>query len=118
MKMLRSILALILALGLLLSLAACGGKKKDTPSGSFAGVWTGSWEYNGNSFTESITLSDDSTYTSVLYKNGEVYRSESGTYEYSDELLELHPQGIESQSTVYTYKNGKLVNNGHEMTRQ
>ena len=62
-------------------------------------------------------MTDDDTYASVTYKNGSYYETESGTYEIDGMKVSLHPNGNTGHSTPYEYKNGKLVNNGHEFSK-
>ena len=113
MRKTKSAAALVLLLALCLSLAACTVAKEDV-----AGTWTGSWTYNGNSFVEAIVLTKEGKYASAVYKNGEHYKTESGTYEISGTEVLLHPNGDKGQATPYKYKSGKLVNNGHEFTKK
>lgn len=109
----KKAVSLILALVMCLSLIACSASKED-----LVGTWSGSWTYNGNQFERTFVLKNDGTYTSVMYKNGQYYETESGTYEISGRTVDLHPNGDEGQSTPYKYKGGKLVNNDHEFVKE
>lgn len=109
----KKMISLVLVLALCLSLVACGISEEE-----LAGTWTGSWTYNGNSFDRTLIFDDDGNYESIMYKNGELYKTESGTYEISGNNVDLHPGGDEGQTTPYKVKGGKLVNNGHEMVKQ
>ena len=108
----KKALALILLVVLCLSLAACTASKDD-----LVGTWSGSWEYEGNLFVETFTLTENGTYTSTLYKNGNLNKTESGTYEIDGNTVDLHPTG-EGSWTSYDYKGGKLINNDHEFTKR
>lgn len=112
MKKLNSIAALVVLFSLCLSLCACGIEKKEV-----VGTWTGSYTYEGNSFTVVIVLTDGDTYAKATRKNGGTPKMESGTYELDGRTLVLHPNGDKSSATEYKYKSGTLENNGHKLTK-
>lgn len=74
--------------------------------------------FNGSSFSCAFVLSADGTYAEATYKDGSLSSTESGTYEVKSNKVILHENGNMGTSTVYKYKGGKLVNNGHEFTKE
>lgn len=74
--------------------------------------------YNGSSFSCAFVLSADGTYAEATYKDGSLSSTETGTYEVKGSKVILHENGNMGTSTVYKYKGGKLVNNGHEFTKE
>lgn len=109
----KKALALFLVAVLCLSLVACAPSKE-----KLVGTWSGSWTYNGNEFTRTFVLESDGTYTEVMYKNGEYYKTETGTYEIRGRNVDLHPNGDKNQSTPHKYRGGKLYNADHAFVKQ
>lgn len=109
----KKLVSLLMVCIMVLSMTGCSVAKEEV-----VGTWTGSWVYNGNSYTEAIVLSEDNTYATAMYKNGEYYKAEVGTYEIDGRSVDLHPDGNEGTTTPYDYKGGKLVNNDHEFTKE
>ena len=73
------------------------------------GTWEGKWKYDGNSFMETLILRENDTWSSVTYKNGELYKMEFG--EYSIDGLKVHLTRIDVPiHTFYNYLFGKLHN--------
>ena len=113
MKKMRSLMALVLIGVLCISLCACGISKAKA-----VGTWSGSYVYNGNTFSVSFVLTENGTYSKATYKNGEFYETETGTWEIKGSKVLLHENGNLGGSTPYKYKNGALVNNDHEFYKQ
>lgn len=110
----KKALALILLVALCFTLVACSRAKDE----GLPGTWTGNWEYNGNLIKKTFTLNEDGTYSSVLYRNGELNTRETGTYEADASEVRLYPNGGTSSWTAYDYMDGTLVNNGHVFTKK
>lgn len=112
MKKVKALVAVVMICAICLSLCACGVVEK-----TFVGTWSGSYEYNGNTFAKAFVLDEDGNYTEVTMKNGSLYDTESGTYEVKGIKLLLHEDGNTGTSTPYSIRLGKLVNNGHVFTK-
>ncbi len=112
MRKIKAISALVLAIVLTFSLAACGISEE-----AAVGVWEGEYEYNGNEFFVSFELTDEGTYGKVTFKNGEKSSTESGTYTVEGGEVILSPEGKDN-TTHYKYKAGALVNNGHKFVKR
>lgn len=113
MKKMRAFAVLALVVVMLLSMTACVATED-----SVEGTWSGSYVYNGNSFSCAFALDGDGTYAKVTYKNGSLNSAEIGTYEVNLFSVDLHPDGNTGVTTSYDYRFGKLVNNGHEFTKE
>jgi major membrane immunogen (membrane-anchored lipoprotein) len=113
MKKFKFLVVAILICSMCFSLVACGLSQEDA-----IGIWSGSYEYNGNQFTQTFALADDGTYVKVTVKNGEISSSEDGTYELKGGTVVLHEDGNTGISTKYKYKGGNLVNNGHKFSKK
>lgn len=113
MNMRKRIGIVIFAMAICLSLCACGISKDEA-----VGTWTGTYVYNGSSFSCAFVLSEDGTYDKVTYKDGSLSSAEAGTYEVKSGKVILHKDGNTGNSTVYKYKDGKLVNNDHEFSKK
>ena len=111
----KKIIALGLTLVMVLSLAACGSK---LASGDLIGIWSGSWEYDGKDINCSIEFDRDGTYANVVYQNNSVASKEKGTYTIDGNKVILYENGNKGISTTYQYKNGKLTNNGHNLSKE
>ncbi len=84
------------------------------------GVWTGSYTYNGNSYTVSISLKENGDYAKLMYKNGYYYSFETGDYEVSGNSIRLYDSSAltyHGVSTKYSYFFGRIQNNGHYLDR-
>ena len=107
-------IVILLVLVMVLSLAACAGSK--TTSGDFIGVWSGSYEWEGDNYNKSIEFERDGTYSSVLYKNNSLVKTEKGTYTIDGSKVVLKDNS--GGSTTYKYSDGKLTNNGHSFAKE
>ena len=112
MRKIKSLVAVVMVCAICLSLCACGISEK-----SAVGTWSGEYDYNGNHFARTFVLDEDGNYTEVTTKNGELYDTETGTYEVKIGKVLLHEDGNTDTSTPYTYRFGKLVNNDHVFTK-
>lgn len=112
MRNVRSGMALVLMVAMLVSLCACGISKDEA-----VGTWSGTYVYEGNTFTAAFVLSEDGEYAKITYKNGSLSSSEEGTWEIDGGKVVLHEDGNMGISTVYKYSGGNLVNNGHEFSK-
>ena len=112
MKKFKAIAALALVVVMMMSMTACVATKSNV-----VGTWVGEYTYNGNSFACAFALDSDGTYAKVTYKNGSLNSAEVGTYEVNLFSVDLHPDGNSGVTTSYKYRFGKLVNNGHEFTK-
>lgn len=101
-------LVLVMMMGIL---ASCGLSKEDA-----VGTWTGTYTYNGNTFTVAIILNEDGTYAKATMKNGSLSSTETGDYEIKGNKVILYDDSAvvhHGVSTEYKYKNDQLVNNDH-----
>lgn len=80
------------------------------------GIWTGSWYYEGAFIQEGISFEADGTFTELNYRDGTVSSVRYGTYEIKGSKVVCHDK-VTNTSTDYKHKRGKLVNNGHELTK-
>ena len=113
MRKLKVLISAVLVCAICFSLCACGLSEKDA-----VGTWSGTYVYNGNQFVCAFVLSADGTYSEVTYKNGSLSSAETGTYEVKGGKVFLYEKGGLGSYTEYKYKDGKLVNNGHEFTKE
>lgn len=113
MKIFKRFISIGVVLILCICLCACGSDVDN-----LIGAWSGAWVYNGKQISSSFVLSENGQYTGTTLTNGKVSSSNVGTWEYADGELRLHPNGDLYSATVYEYKNGKLINNGHEHIKQ
>ena len=88
-------------------LCACGISKEDA-----VGIWSSSYVYDGNNFTNTFVLDSNGEYSKVIYENGTLSRAEDGTWEIDGGKVILHKNG-DMGSTEYKYKGDALVNNDH-----
>ena len=109
-KMLALSLAVVLCC---LFLCACGISEEKA-----VGTWSGSYIYNGNSFSVSFVLEPNGEYSEVVYKNGSLSSTEDGTWEIKGGKVIMHEDGNMGSSTVYEYRGGALINNNHEFTKE
>lgn len=112
MKM-KSLLAILLICAFCLPLCACGISEEEA-----VGTWSGTYEYNGSSFSVAFVLSANGQYAKAVYKNGSMSSSETGTWEIGGGDVLLHKNGDSSTATRYEYKGGALVNNDHKFYKQ
>ena len=110
MKKVVSVLMLVV---MALSMIGCSVSKEEV-----IGTWSGSWVYNGNSYSSAFVLAEDNTYASATYKNGSFYETEVGTYEIDGGSVDLHPDGNTGITRSYDFKGGKLYNGDHEFTKE
>lgn len=109
LKKLTSLLIVMSMLAILCS--GCGLSEDDA-----VGTWSGTYEYNGNSFAVVFALMSDGTYEKITMKNGETSSMEDGDWEVKGNKVTLYDSSAvtyHGQSTVYTYKSDALVNNDH-----
>lgn len=96
----------------LMTLTSCAAPTAE----DLAGIYKGSYEYNGNSFTVAILFTDDYTYTKSTSKNGNTPTAELGKYEIDGNEIICTPYGS-SSSTVYKYSKNTLTNNKHKFKK-
>ena len=114
MKKITKILAVCMVVALLSSiLASCSV----SPS-KVAGTYSGTYTYNGSSYSVGIVLSEDGDYAKVTYKNGSMYSSETGKYEIKGKKVRLINKGSGGGVTEYKFKSDTLINNGHKFTKK
>ena len=113
MKIAKKLISIVLVCLLCLSLCACGISEDKA-----VGTWTGSYVYNGNSFSVAFILNADGNYSYASYKNGSFNKAESGTWEIKGGKVILHENGNVGISTKYKYKGGALVNNDHQFYKK
>lgn len=110
----KRILALTLVSAMCcLLLCSCGGISEDDA----VGTWSGSYVYNGNTFSVKFNLSADGKYAKVTTKNGSLDSAEDGTWEIKSGDVVLHKNGSNAFTSTYEYESGALVNNGHKFTK-
>mgnify|MGYP000103836981 CR=1 FL=1 len=102
-------LALLLALVLCLSFAACG----KATSNDLVGLWNGSGNHDGDSFTYTILFATSGNYFEETCKNGEPVSTEKGTYEIDGDEVFLYENGSKGSWTRYKYDGNSLNNNGN-----
>ena len=103
----KKIISLSLILIMLLSFASCGLSKE-----TVIGVWTGSYEYNGNSFELTISVYESGSFSKESIKNSSETKTVKGNWkiEGNDLLLTHYDDPIAVSSTSrYNYNNGSLV---------
>lgn len=105
-------ISFILAVMMCLSLCACGS---ELTSGDLIGVWSGSWEYDGNQFNKSIEFNRDGSFIAATYKNNTLSTVEEGTYTIDgrEVICDLNGPRI-----IYKYSGGKLENNGTHLSKE
>ena len=81
------------------------------------GTYSGSYTYNGNSYSVGLVLGEDGKFAKATYKNGRYYKMETGYYEVKGGRVECHPTSSIG-TTPYQYVFGKLENNGHYLTKK
>ena len=108
----KSLIAIVLVLSVCLSLCACGISRENA-----VGTWSGTYVYEGNTFSCTFVLYESGEYDEVTYKNGSFSSSENGTWEIDGGKVVLHEDGNMGVSTIYKYKSGALVNNNHRFTK-
>lgn len=109
-------ISLLIAITIILSLAACGSSSSD--SGELIGVWSGSWEYAGRDINCSVQFKRDGTYVDNTYVNHELQTPETGTWEMKGNKVILYIDGNKGHLQEYKYSGGKLINNGHSLTKE
>jgi hypothetical protein len=109
MKKYQSLIAVVLLVALSLSLCACGISREEA-----IGAWSGTYVYNGNTFSVAFVLSADGNYAKTSYKNGDFNKAETGTWEIDGGKVVLHENGNTGHSVVYKYQGDALVNNDHK----
>ncbi len=75
------------------------------------GTWTGSYTFNGNSYTVCTIIDASGAYSKVTVKNGLSYTSETGDWEIKGSKIYLYDDSSavhHGEATVYTYSNGQL----------
>ena len=110
-KTFRILAVLMVALTLALSLSAC---KKATKE-DVVGTWAGAWMSEGKRIGVGFVLKADGQYTKSVLTNGKVTSTTTGKWELKGNEVILHNK--DKSTTHYEYKNGKLYNAGHELTR-
>lgn len=80
------------------------------------GIWVGTWFYEGDQIKVGISFDNNGTYTELVYHNDEATGLEYGDYEIKGRKVECH-DSLSKATTTYKYRNGKLTNNGHQLTK-
>ena len=109
-------LALCMAMLLMaLTLTACGPSEEEV-----VGLYGGSYEYNGNTYSVGIVITAEGRYAKSTLKNGESNGSEVGDWEVKGSKVILYTDDSHTYhgtSTTYKWKDGQLENNGHYFTK-
>ncbi len=96
-------LALILALVMCLSLAACGGGNKDNVRDALQGSWVAKWSAMGQPISRYYTFKGDKYTTGGVAALGELETS-TGTFEIRKDTIHLIPDdGSSGTDLDYTY---------------
>lgn len=106
-------LALLLALVLCLSFTACG----KATSNDLVGLWNGSGNHDGDSFTYTVLFATSGNYFEEICKNGKPISTEKGTYEIDGSKVYLYENGNKGAYTKYKFKGDSLNNNGNSLTK-
>ena len=112
----KKTLCILAAILMVISLVSCNSVSKE----DLVGTWSGAWTYNGNVIAEGITFYSDGNYDMVMLKNDSVYKVQNGDYEIKgDKVLVYNGDSIvhHGEWMEYTYKDGKLENNGHYLEK-
>lgn len=109
----KKMLSLLLALGMLLALCACGAASTD----DLAGLWSGSWESEGKQISKTIVFETNGSYLKGSYENEELSSIERGTYAVKGGKVYLYENGEKGSYTKYKYGSDGLENNGHLITK-
>jgi|GEM_PF-1217622 len=97
---------------ILMTLTSCAAPTTD----EVAGIYKGSYDYNGNSFTVTIVITENNTYTKHVSKNGNTPTAEIGSYEIDGNKILCKKYG-EDSVTVYKYSKNTLTNNKHKFKK-
>lgn len=111
----KKMLTVALVLVMTLSLCACGPTKEEV-----AGTYTGTYKYEGNTFSTAIVLSEDGIYVKATEKNGGEPSITIGDYEIDGNKVILYdPDSVvyHGVRTDYKYSNGTLKNGGHKFSK-
>ena len=111
----KKAIAILLALMIVLSLAACGAEKPLSPEKLY-GIWSGSWVYNDSEIMIYLEFKEDGTYSKDSFFDGLYYDTEEGDYTIDGEQVKLNSNAIAS-TTVYEYSKGNLLNNDHVISK-
>ena len=87
-------------------------------SGDLIGVWSGSWEYEGNQINSSIEFERNGDFIKVTYNNGNLASSEEGTYVIKGKEVICQVDGNSGNTIPFKYSGGKLVNGGHKYSKE
>ena len=107
----KSIAICLVAVFILGVFSACAPSPQEV-----AGTYTGTYEYNGNIISVTMTLGV-SEYSKITLKNGSISAQESGDYEIKGNKIILYDASsivYHGMSTPYKYKDGVMENNGHK----
>ena len=99
--------SIMLLLTLCVCFCSCGSDVDN-----LIGTWGGKWEFKGNMISVSIVLEENGQYSATTSKNGTFSSSKTGSWELNGEELRLHENGDLNSSTVYYYRNGKVIHVG------
>lgn len=112
MKKIKILVAAALICTMILSLCACSIKKDDV-----TGSWSSTYNYQGEDYACTFTLSEDGDYHYILFKNGVLSTIEDGTYEIKGKKVLLYRNGDKGVSRTYKSEGEVLINNGHEFSK-
>ena len=107
----KTIAMLCIIVMLTCMLASCGASLND-----LIGTWHSDYTYNGSKYSVTFYIDEDGSYGEVTFKNGVLHSTESGDVEIEGSTVYLHPTGSKSR-TVFTYKDGTLLNGDHVYTK-
>ena len=99
----KTIVCVLLCFIISMILIGCGATKENVVGG-----WKGSYEYEGNTFDITLTISSNNNYEKVRLKNGTL-DIEIGTWEIENGKLYLCENGKSSRSE-YSLSSGTLKN--------
>ena len=112
MKKCKIFAAITLLCAICVSFCACGLSEEDV-----IGTWSCSYEFNGDDFYVEFILSENGEYSKIYIKNNSLSDSENGTWSIEGRKVCLF-ENENNSNPEYKYKDGKLINGGHEFTKQ
>lgn len=110
----KIVIAVVIAF--LVGFIAVSGLEED----DVVGMWSGSYSYNGNSYSVAFELKENGRYSKATFKNGRMHDFEVGdwdvkggsVYLYDDSSVTYHGSYMK-----YSYFFGQLGNNSHYFSR-
>lgn len=104
-----------LAIMLIITILLCGCGS--LASGDLIGTWSGAYDWKGDQYNVSIQFERNGNYEEIMYKNNSLHSSEDGTYTIEGKTVVCH-KGSDGGMVKYKYKNGKLENNDHYLSKE